>query len=721
MSYLHLSSTSSSSPWRDHRCAAGAVGPPPPLPLDAAAPLAPLSPPGQTPRKTLAAAPTTVSPPLSRHVSGDVSLPTLDRPTTYLTVTMERPPQVPSWGILLSLWQGRLGIHSSAARFGHTRICAAATTHDARLAPESWWTSPPEACFAALRACRWKAGAATFQPGDVIVAMNDIVLPPCTDLQPLLQFFRQATHLSLVVVRGDTTVVSSRAPQPPRLPAPHGPRPQTIVAIQATAKTPTAPKVAPCPRHNNNSSMIWYRNSFYRCPENPALHLPYADDVEWEPDEGRRVALFVAPVAPNVDTWLQRRKRTWRETCYKVYPLEALNFAEEAPPARRRRVKSHDAPEASVDFWTPQGFSSWSDWLQTRTRQWKQSYSWQRAKRQRIQEDVENLQRVDITQDTATWLRVRKTQWRLARRQRQRAAAVASPARRTRGDDDTQKSPRSDKDPCVPASPTSVLLVSPEDLVLDSLLEEQELQQRQRQERPPLDVSFIFDVELGCPDDVVAHCLRFLEPTEHGKLLALNRSTRKKLSQRETLWRLLCPSHWKLPRRPRLPWHVLYWTKLQTEREEQRKRWDDLLSKALRLMAKGDLVAGLEKLVTTAERDYQFDVNYSSGVVCERNALLNLAVIHQRHKMVRWLVEVKRADLESCDRGSFTPLLNAAWAGDKTVRPSQAEPVCTDSSYLTRIYSYDITYYADGPLFDGPGRGSSTRGDLALHEASRAA
>jgi hypothetical protein len=406
-----------------------------------------------------------------------------------------------------------------------------------------------------------------------------------------------------------------------------------------------------------------------------------------------------------------------------VYPLEALNFAEEAPPARRRRVKmKDDASEASVDFWTPQGFSSWSDWLQTRTRQWKQSYSWQRAKRQRIQADVENVQRVDITQDTATWLRVRKTQWRLARRQRQRAAAVASPARRTRGDDDTQKSPRSsDKDACVPASPTSVLLVSPEDLVLDSLLEEQELQQRQRQERPPLDVLFIFDVELGCPDDVVAHCLRFLEPTEHGKLLALNRSTRKKLSQREALWRLLCPSHWKLPRRPRLPWHVLYWTKLQTEREEQRKRWDDLLSKALRLMAKGDLVAGLEKLVTTAERDYQFDVNYSSGVVCERNALLNLAVIHQRHKMVRWLVEVKRADLESCDRGSFTPLLNAAWAGDKTVRPSQAEPVVLIRPISPVSTLMILPYYADGPLFDGPGRGSSTRGDLALHEASRAA
>jgi ankyrin repeat protein len=51
--------------------------------------------------------------------------------------------------------------------------------------------------------------------------------------------------------------------------------------------------------------------------------------------------------------------------------------------------------------------------------------------------------------------------------------------------------------------------------------------------------------------------------------------------------------------------------------------------------------------------------------MCERNALLNLAVIHQRHKVVKWLVEVQHADVETVDRGLFTPLMNAAYAGDK--------------------------------------------------------
>ena len=34
---------------------------------------------------------------------------------------------------------------------------------------------------------------------------------------------------------------------------------------------------------------------------------------------------------------------------------------------------------------------------------------------------------------------------------------------------------------------------------------------------------------------------------------------------------------------------------------------------------------------------------------------------------MRWLVEVKHADIESMDRGNFTPLLNAAWAGNKAL------------------------------------------------------
>lgn len=73
----------------------------------------------------------------------------------------------------------------------------------------------------------------------------------------------------------------------------------------------------------------------------------------------------------------------------------------------------------------------------------------------------------------------------------------------------------------------------------------------------------------------------------------------------------------------------------------------------------------IEKLVAKGEKDFGFHVNYVSPVVCERNCLLNLAVINRRHKIVRWLLDHKGAQIESYDRGQFTPLLNAAWSGDK--------------------------------------------------------
>lgn len=82
-------------------------------------------------------------------------------------------------------------------------------------------------------------------------------------------------------------------------------------------------------------------------------------------------------------------------------------------------------------------------------------------------------------------------------------------------------------------------------------------------------------------------------------------------------------------------------------------------------ITKGDQLNKIEKLVAKGEKDFGFHVNYVSPVVCERNCLLNLAVIHRRLKIVRWLLDQKGAHIESFDRGQFTPLLNAAWSGDK--------------------------------------------------------
>lgn len=111
---------------------------------------------------------------------------------------------------------------------------------------------------------------------------------------------------------------------------------------------------------------------------------------------------------------------------------------------------------------------------------------------------------------------------------------------------------------------------------------------------------------------------------------------------------------------------LVYFFHLKIDVEQASKQSDELLSRAANILLKGDQVQAIEKMVLRAETKWEhFDINYSSGVVCERNSLLNLAVIHQRQKVVKWLVEEKMADIETRDRGGFTPLLNAAWAGDK--------------------------------------------------------
>ena len=308
-----------------------------------------------------------------------------------------------------------------------------------------------------------------------------------------------------------------------------------------------------------------------------------------------------------------------------------------------------------VDFWSTQGYASFSEWMAASTTQWKARYSWNRRKREQLARECSQEVHVENFEE---WLQVRKNQWRIQRRKRQRLRQVQPTP-------DDKVSAVAD----VP-SPTSVVNLFPKQselIVIDSFLEEQEREeaQRKRQKRESLDLSFLFDVTLGCPDDIVAHILRYVKPKEHARLLAVSKKTRQQLRNRDEVWRQLCPLHWTLPRRPRKLWCDIYLTKLQAEREDSQKVWDTILSRAADILEKGDQLQSIEKLVTEGERDAQFDVDYCSGVVCERNSILNLAAMDGRHKVVKWLVDEKHADIETFDRGGFTPLLNAAWAGDK--------------------------------------------------------
>jgi hypothetical protein len=380
--------------------------------------------------------------------------------------------------------------------------------------------------------------------------------------------------------------------------------------------------------------------------------LPYDDTyLRGDPDEGTYAQQFLHPYCTtDFSNWLSDRKRKWRSS-YKVYPY-TQTWIEEECIEKGDSKKDWDRSDCtvSIDFWTSQGYDSFQQWMNTSKLRWKQSYLWNKQKRRRIEDDVNGVVHLEDGNFTE-WLRIRKNQWLVQRRKRQRERlkdAVVTPSQ-----------PADNK----PSHELS--LEAPELVFIDAMLEEKEKENRKKQEMPPLDLVRLMDPVHGCPDDVLVHCLSFLPALEHGKLRCINTKTRNDLELREVLWQQLCPSHWTLPRRPRKTWCELYLAMLRRETENARKKWDDVLSKGSSLLWKGDHVQSLEKLVAAAEKAFQFDINYTSGVVCERNSLLNLAVIHQRHKVVRWLVTVKGADIESYDRGGFTPLLNAAYAGDR--------------------------------------------------------
>lgn len=310
------------------------------------------------------------------------------------------------------------------------------------------------------------------------------------------------------------------------------------------------------------------------------------------------------------------------------------------------------------DFWLASGHPTFEHWLSESKSTWRRSYSWHKDRRVALQSQCEKDVQLPIhgtSVDFANWLGARKQQWRLCRRKRQHQRAGLPVA----------------AEEVAPDGSSSDLVGKPSTvsshhnaMYLDEILKDEENRRTKEEEPPkPMDISWVFDASHGAPDDVIANIMRHLEPSDHGNLLCLSWGSNYTFKKRDEIWRSLCPKHWVLPRRPRKSWCALYITKIRAEEEAAQKQSDDLLMKASVIIDKGDQLNKLEKLIRKAKN---FDINYVSGVVLERNSLLNLAVIERRQKIVKWLIK-RGADIESCDRGQFTPLMNAAWNGDKHI------------------------------------------------------
>ena len=422
----------------------------------------------------------------------------------------------------------------------------------------------------------------------------------------------------------------------------------------------------------------------FRLITNELYGKGFCDNLDdFSTDEGN--ATHFLPKIEHFPEWLNKRKEKWNE---------------------RRTIHYFDEPSSASlsDFWHDYGFSSFDDWLCDIKINWRSSYSWQRQKRKRIEMEVSGEVQFpsDCYSETAErellrWLVVRKHQWLIARRKRRRKLMsrgwITDRAEGTHWEYSNENfnamlNPQDVTDPFkltnrmhqfAPSSPRSVLLKhhlslissDPDIQQIDALLEEEERKEMEIKQKisnvPPFDISFIFDPSL-CPDEVIAAIFLFLPLSEHGKMMCISSRSSKLIKKRSYMWHSLCPNHWVLPKRPRKSWAQLYIYKLREEEEKTRKISDDILVRASTIIAKRDNLQGIDKIVTNAEKRFQrFSIDYSSAVVLERSSLLNLAVMNSRHKIVKWLIETKGADIETCDRGGFTPLVNAAYNGDRAM------------------------------------------------------
>ncbi|KAL7498138.1 hypothetical protein ACHAWT_009662 [Skeletonema menzelii] len=416
---------------------------------------------------------------------------------------------------------------------------------------------------------------------------------------------------------------------------------------------------------------------------NPIL---YCDNDEFEPDDGNRIHMFLNDeIERDFSGWFKKRKATWREkwrlsirTCATI--VDNDRDVDDDKERGSSTVVEHD-------FWLSSGYETFDQWLVASKIKWRRSYSWHVDRIHQLEEECEKtvhlpyspvLENAGDMEQFKGWLNVRKQQWKIERRKRQRrqqhrhhAAVVDSLPNNTVSASSVTNGivERSSSNATTILEATSTANTTSNDtMYIDEMLEKQEECDNNAAgiaNQQPMDVSWIFNSQLGAPDDVILVIMKFLQPFEHGNLLCLSYTSTTLFKQRDTMWKSLCPKHWVLPRRPRKSWCVMYITKIRAEEEAFRKSSDDLLVKANAIIEKGDLLNKLEKLVKKAEKDFRFDVNYTSGVVLERNSLLNMAIIDKRTKIAKWLLEQKNADIESWDRGQFTPLLNAAWNGDK--------------------------------------------------------
>lgn len=489
--------------------------------------------------------------------------------------------------------------------------------------------------------------------------------------------------------------------------------------------------LAPITNNNDNSNQLYSSSTSdgcceYNTPSNNrpttntttagAMKRPREDEVI-DDDGGDNTAVvvrdfWIANGHATFGAWHEAAKSRWA----KSYTWNKDKIDVEGDEGEPNAVVVHD-------FWLVNNHDSFQSWHATSKAKWARSYSWHKTRRDDFQMKCEKEVHFPTAVTTATtsdhnnsnnntlvkfenWLGVRKNQWRLERRKRRRLlrAVDATPhttTTTTNGSSTISVNVNNNSK----MQPTTSFVGNVNDMYIDDMIQDQEqhasldLRTSSNSCRcyQPIDILWIFDSQLGAPDDVIANLMTHLNPCDHGSLLCLSSTTNTLFRQRNDMWRALFPLHWIVPRRPRQSWCTMYITRIRTEEVISRKRSDTVLLRANVIIDKGDQLHKMETLICKAMKEFDFSINYTSGIVLECNSILNLSVIARRHKITKWLIETKGADVESFDRGGFTPLMNAAWNGDKYITRYLLSKKCD----RTKVGYYHSSKGIAPPSFEG--------------------
>ena len=639
----------------------------------------------------------------------------------YVGITLERPEQVKTWGIIFQkektnpvqinriIPPTKEGPKASWCRISEFAPNPALVYRVNNMASQPGITItldqyernivqhfPPSSCFSGT--ANTDLFLPYLLPGDAIISINGIAVAAFTNAGKFASFIRENCQRKMMLVCLRHELVFNAAKREIAAPPPiKSIQNETVRTQELTTRISVAIKnmwrivtggnggitnqqqvvKRKAPLHSsiaNKRPKIAYSNNMFQ-DENgkPILYCDNDEiDEEEDPDEGKRISDFVnSDVEKSFHLWLQKRKTTWREARPNIHISHNSIIDNEEELEGELTVKHN--------FWMTCGsYETFDHWLSDSKQTWRKRYSWHKQRRNALQLDYNRevylgLGNIISLSQFESWLGVRKQQWRLERRKRQRQRGVEMSSFSEQSDmmetgiDNSSQPVKND------TTINTCAITTNEEMYIDDILENEERKSSAKAEvavtLEPMDITWLFDSTLGCPDDVIVNIMRYLRPSEHGNLLCLSYTTNAKFKLRNDTWRSLCPKHWTLPRRPRKSFCALYISKIRAEEEASRKRSDEILVKGNNIIEKADQLIKFKALITKAEKEksFKFDVDHTSGIVLERNSLLNLAVIEKRHKITKYLIEEKGADIETYDRGQFSPLMNAAWAGDKQI------------------------------------------------------